>query len=81
MSDRPTCEELEQRVKELEQLARKGEEVEVRLHKLQDYLDGIMTGMYETLVVINRDFVIQDVNRGFLEAYGGEGGSGALSGV
>jgi PAS domain S-box-containing protein len=71
MANRPTYEELEQRIRELEQEAVACQKVEEDLNELRYYLDRITGGMYEDLMVIDRDFVIRDVNEGFLEACGG----------
>ncbi|MBW2170773.1 MAG: PAS domain-containing protein [Deltaproteobacteria bacterium] len=71
MADRPTYEELEQRIRELEKEAVECRQVEEKLNELRYYLDRITTGMYDDLMVIDRDFVIRDVNEGFLKVYGG----------
>jgi len=43
---------------------------EKELHKAHDYLDRIINGMYESLMIIDRDYRIVDVNKCFLESYG-----------
>jgi PAS domain S-box-containing protein len=40
------------------------------LLKSRDYIDRILNGMYEGLMVVDNDFVIRDVNSRFLEQYG-----------
>ena len=70
MANRPTYEELEQRIRELEKEAIECQQVEGKLNELRYYLDRITSGMYDSLMVIDRDFVIRDVNEGFLQAYG-----------
>ena len=47
---------------------RKGAEEE--LCRSRDYLDRILNGIYEGLMVVDRDFTIIDVNKGFLKQYG-----------
>jgi PAS domain S-box-containing protein len=43
---------------------------EERLRKFQYYVDGITSGMYEGLMVIDRNLVITDVNDSFIKQYG-----------
>lgn len=71
MANRPTYEDLQQRIKELEKETVECKQAEVRLHELRYYLDRITSGMYNNLMVIDRNLVIQDVNEGFLNTYGG----------
>jgi len=71
MAYKPTYEELVQKVKELEKEAVEHKKVEVALRKLQYYLDQITFGMYEDIMIIDRNFVIRDVNDGFIIKYGG----------
>jgi len=42
---------------------------EEELRKSRDYLDRILNGMHEGVMVIDRDFVIRDVNQRFLKQY------------
>jgi PAS domain-containing protein len=71
MAKKPTYEDLERRIKELEKETVECEHVEVKLHELRYYLDRVTSGMYNNLMVVDRNFVIQDVNEGFLKTYGG----------
>jgi PAS domain S-box-containing protein len=71
MADRPTYEELEQRIRELEKETVACRETEEELNELRYYLNRVTSGMYDSLMVIDRDYVIRDVNEGFLRAYGG----------
>jgi PAS domain S-box-containing protein len=48
----------------------KRERTEQVLIKSRDYLDGIINGIYEGLLVIDRNFIIKDVNEPFLKEYG-----------
>lgn len=70
MADKPTYADLEKRIEELEGEAVACQQVEEELHELRYYLDRITSGMYDDLMVIDRNLVINDVNEGFLEAYG-----------
>ena len=70
MVSKPTYEELEQRVKELEGKLVKCRQNEEALRESRYYLDRITSGMYEGLVVIDRNFLIKDVNDRFLKQYG-----------
>lgn len=71
MAYKPTYEELAQKVKELENEAVEHKKVGIALRKLQYYLDQIKIGMHEDIMVIDRNFVIKDVNDGFIIKYGG----------
>jgi PAS domain S-box-containing protein len=74
MAYKPTYEELVQKVKELEKETVEHKKVEIALRKLQYYLDQIKIGMYDDLMVIDRNFVIRDVNDSFIRKYGGNRG-------
>lgn len=47
-------------------------QAEETLRKSQYYLDRIISGMFECFVVVDRNFVIKDVNNQFLEKYCGK---------
>lgn len=70
MAGKPTYEEQEQRVKELERELFNCQRDEEALRQSRYYLDRITGGMYECLMVIDRNFIIKDVNNRFLEEYG-----------
>lgn len=70
MSKKPTYEELEQRVNKLENEVIELERKERELSKSRYYLDRITSGMYEGFMVIDRNFVIKDVNDRILKEYG-----------
>ena len=70
MADKPTYEDLEKRIEELEAKAVAYRQVEEELDELRYYIDRVTGGMYDDLMVIDHNFVISDVNEGFLEAYG-----------
>ncbi len=61
---------LEQRVENLERELRQCRFAEEELHRSKYYLDRITSGMYESLLVLDRNFVIKEVNDRFLEEYG-----------
>jgi PAS domain S-box-containing protein len=63
-------EELEKRVKNLEAELGQCRHAEQELRKSQYYLDRITRGMYESLLVLDRNLIIQDVNERFLQEYG-----------
>ncbi len=48
----------------------KHERMEEALSKSRDYLDGIINGIYEGLLVIDRNFIIKDLNEPFLKEHG-----------
>ena len=70
MSKKPTYEELEQRVNKLENEVIELKRKERELSKSRYYLDRITSGMYEGFMVIDRNFVIKDVNDRILKEYG-----------
>jgi PAS domain S-box-containing protein len=70
MAGKPTYEDFEQRIRKLEQEVAACRQMGDELDALRYYLDRITSGMYDDLMVIDRNFVISDVNKGFLEAYG-----------
>ncbi|MBU4345693.1 MAG: PAS domain-containing protein [Proteobacteria bacterium] len=71
MAYKPTYEELAQKVRELEKKTVEHKKAEIALRKLQYHLDQIKIGMHEDIMVIDRNFVIKDVNDGFIIKYGG----------
>jgi len=71
MAYKPTYEELVQKVTALENEAVEHKKIKIALRKLQYYLDQITIGMYDNLMVIDCNFVIRDVNDGFIIKYGG----------
>jgi len=73
MAYKPTYEELVKKVKELEKEAVGHKKVEIALSRLQYHLDQITIGMHEDIMVIDRNFVIKDVNDSFIIKYGGNG--------
>jgi len=70
MGKKPTYDGLKQQVqtiqKELQSCRYAGEE----LRRSKYYLDCVTAGMHESLVVIDRNFLIKDVNDQFLKTYG-----------
>jgi len=71
MAYKPTYEELVQKIKGLEKKAVEYKKGEIAFRKLQYYLDQITIGMNEGIMVIDRNFVIRDVNDSFIKKYGG----------
>lgn len=72
MRNHTTFQVLKKKYQRLEAELNSFRQVEEALRKSQYYLDRIISGMYESFVVVDRNFVIKDVNNQFLEKYGGQ---------
>jgi len=72
MRNQTTFQVLEKKYQKLEAELNSCRQAEKTLRKSQYYLDRIISGMYECFVVVDRNFVIKDVNNQFLEKYGGQ---------
>jgi PAS domain S-box-containing protein len=70
MTRKPTYEELEQRVKELEKEAAERNLVEKELRKSKHYYRSLLNHMHEDILIIDRDCRITDVNKTFLATIG-----------
>ncbi len=66
-----TYEDLQQRIDALEREIRQHGRSETSLRQSRRCLDRFTGNMFESLMVIDTDFVIQDVNGRFLEEHGG----------
>ena len=67
---KPTYEELEKQLQAIKADLNTCRHAEEELRRSRHYLDRITSGMYESLVVVDRDYIIQEVNDHFLEEYG-----------
>ena len=67
---KPTYEELEKQVQALKAELNTCMHAEEELRRSRYYLDRITKGMYESLVVVDRNYIIQDANDCFLREYG-----------
>ena len=70
MAKKPTCEELERKVKELEKKSVKPKRTEEALRESEHYFHSLLSNIYEDILVINRDHLITDANKAFLDTCG-----------
>ncbi len=70
MADKPTYEELEQRVKELEKESVERKNAEEALRQSNHYFRSLLHNIHEDILVIDQDYLITDVNKTFLVTAG-----------
>jgi PAS domain S-box-containing protein len=70
MAKKPTREELERKVKELEIESVKPERTDKALIESERYFHSLLSNMHEDILVINRDYLIVDANKTFLDTCG-----------
>ena len=65
MADKPTHEELEQRIKELEKESVERKRAEEELRQSKHYFRSLLNHIHEDIMVIGQDYRITDVNKTF----------------
>jgi PAS domain S-box-containing protein len=70
MTTKPSYEELEQRVKELEKETLKHKQVEQILTELREYAENILATVREPLVVLDSDLRVVSTNHSFYKVFG-----------
>ncbi len=70
MAKKLTYEELEQRVKELENEALERKRAEEVLRERERYFHSLLSNMHEDILVIDREYRITDANKAFLNTAG-----------
>jgi len=70
MDRKPTYEELEQRVKEVEKEARKRKQAEEDLRKSQEYVRNVIDSSLDMIITVDADRNIVELNRAAEEAFG-----------
>ena len=70
MANKPTYEELEQRVKELKKEVVERNRVEKELRESKHYYRSLFNHIHEDILIIDRDYRITDVNKTFLVTTG-----------
>jgi len=70
MEQKPTYEELKQRIKELEKEAAERKQLEKELRESRHYYSSLFNQLHEDILIVDRNYRITDVNKAFLLTIG-----------